>query len=567
MPEPLIFVYSSVELCLAVFISLTNFFVIFVYLRANQLRTPSNAHLRAVHIRTPTNMYIFSLAITDFLAGAVGIPFTVISVLTRWPSTFFPCLAIHLILCALCTISTFHLLAMALDRYLSICWRRFDHQHHSITRATRKTRARALITASWIIGSILGGLPLLDGFGFASKTMGKFTGECYFTDVVDYRYLVYVIFITTIIIPSGLIAFCYIAIYSHIRHEENGVQEMIGGNERERRIVARRKLVRILIILVMTFAICWYPLYIINTFDLFFQMRANRAVTLTAVVLSHVNCALNPMIYAYGVPGFKQHLRRFRFFRYFSPVSNISMQGTLPAGGGAGGGVPLPGINAHAAWCNNFARHSSCTIGSGGAMNNSRRAGSIGTDRRQSTPQTVTAAGATTMNQSGRRSVSTVNPVFSNAMLRESRHVAQFRHHHSVMRRHAAPPQNSIETDETVADEILETVPNAMMSFDNSFGTNGSSQADNCTEECCRVQQSEIDRKRSGQSIASRISVWSLRIFTGKWRMLRRRKSSSTQSCKESGTMLDENHMANLNAIKHRNREARGRRMKRKSVK
>ncbi|KAI3417496.1 hypothetical protein GPALN_013218 [Globodera pallida] len=421
MPDPLILVYSIVELCLALFILATNFVVIFVYLRATHLRTPCNVHLRAIHIRTPTNMYIFSLAITDFLAGAVGIPFTVISVLTRWPYRFFPCLAIHLILCALCTISTFHLLAMAVDRYLSICWRRFDHQHHSITRATRKTRARFLIAVSWTIGSFLGGLPLLDGFGFASKTMGKFTGECYFTDVVDYRYLVYIIFITTIILPSGLIAFCYIAIYSHIRHEENSVQEMIGGNERERRIVARRKLVRILIILVMTFAICWYPLYIINTFDLFFQMRANRAVTLTAVVLSHVNCALNPMIYAYGVPGFKQHLRRFKFFRFFSPVSNISMQGTLPGGGaGGGGGVPLPGINAHAAWCNNLARNSSCTNG-GGAMNNSRRAGSIGTDRRQSTPQTVTAAGATTVNQSGRRSASTVNPVFSNAILRESR--------------------------------------------------------------------------------------------------------------------------------------------------
>lgn len=62
--DPLLVGYASAELALALYIALSNSVVILVYIRAR-------------HIRTPTNMYIFSLAITDFLAGALGIPLTV----------------------------------------------------------------------------------------------------------------------------------------------------------------------------------------------------------------------------------------------------------------------------------------------------------------------------------------------------------------------------------------------------------------------------------------------------------------------------------------------------------
>ena len=74
----------------------------------------------------------------------------------------------------------------------------------------------------------------------------------------------------------------------------------------------RRKLIRILLILVITYAVCWYPLYLINTVDLYFpQYHSTVGMTLFTVVLSHFGCAVNPVIYAYGVPGFQQALRKF----------------------------------------------------------------------------------------------------------------------------------------------------------------------------------------------------------------------------------------------------------------
>lgn len=177
MVEALLVVYAIADLFLAVQISLSNFIVLYVYAKSR-------------HVRTPTNAYICSLAVTDFLAGALGkfrgpvqtlksplgIPATVISVMTRKPSGFLPCLGVHLILCILCTVSTFHLLAMAIDKYLTICCRGsnslIDHQ-----QTARHSRAKFLIALAWGLGVLVASLPLLDVFDFASNMRRRYKGE------------------------------------------------------------------------------------------------------------------------------------------------------------------------------------------------------------------------------------------------------------------------------------------------------------------------------------------------------------------------------------------------------
>ncbi|KAE9549706.1 hypothetical protein FO519_007082 [Halicephalobus sp. NKZ332] len=275
-------------------IAFSNLLVIWVYLRSHQ-------------IRTPTNSFIFSLALVDFLAGSVGIPITVFTVLTRAPHSFMSCLAVHIIMCVFCTISIFHLLAIAIDKYITICCRcQVFHQ------GSRHGRTMVLVIMAWMFGTGIATLPLFNAFGFASNTVDNWTGECHFTSVVDYRYLIYVIFFGTIIIPSLIIVFCYASIYSRIRYEEQQIKCLLRASERQRRMNNRRKLIRILLILVITYAVCWYPLYLINTVDLYFpQYHSTPGMTLFTVVLSHFGCAVNPVIYAYGMPGFQQALRKF----------------------------------------------------------------------------------------------------------------------------------------------------------------------------------------------------------------------------------------------------------------
>ncbi|CAD5211252.1 unnamed protein product [Bursaphelenchus okinawaensis] len=293
--SPQIVVYAVFELLLALQIAVSNALVIWVYITKRP-------------VRTPTNTYMFSLALTDFLAGAVGVPVTVFSVITRAPHSFESCLFVHLILCILCTVSTFHLLVIAIDKYLTICCQ----CQFWMDQNARHFRARILIVFAWILGTVIGLLPLFDVFEFSSRNRHRFHGECHFTLVVDYRYLVYVIFFTTIIVPSLIIFSCYTAIYRRIGLEEKQIKCLLRASERRRRMRNRRKLIRTLTLLVCTYALCWFPLYLLNTVDFFFPDRESHlTMTLFAVVLSHANCALNPVIYAYGMPGFKHTLRRF----------------------------------------------------------------------------------------------------------------------------------------------------------------------------------------------------------------------------------------------------------------
>ncbi|CAI5441239.1 unnamed protein product [Caenorhabditis angaria] len=287
----IIYFYAIAELLLSIHISFSNALVLWVYIRSK-------------HVRTVTNTYIFSLALTDFLAGSLGIPLTVISVLTKSPGSFYGCLFVHLILCILCTISTFHMLAIAIDKYVTICCR--DRVFSS-----RRRRAIFLLATSWISGFFIAILPMFNVFGFAEQTKKSFENTCEFTKVVDYRYLVYIIFGATIVAPTIIIVILYSSIYKRIRTEEQQVKCLLRQSEREKRLQGRRKLIRILLILVVSYGICWYPLYIINTIDHFAPDFSISKFTLYTVILSHMSCALNPLIYAYGMPGFKKALRAF----------------------------------------------------------------------------------------------------------------------------------------------------------------------------------------------------------------------------------------------------------------
>ncbi|KJH51242.1 hypothetical protein DICVIV_02607 [Dictyocaulus viviparus] len=58
------------------------------------------------------------------------------------------------------------------------------------------------------------------------------------------------------------------------------------------------------------FIVCYrYPLYVINLIDYFWPKFSIAEMTLWTVVLSHMSCGLNPLIYAYGMPGFKKAFR------------------------------------------------------------------------------------------------------------------------------------------------------------------------------------------------------------------------------------------------------------------
>lgn len=99
-------VYMSLEIAIAVACCLGNVMVVW----AVQMRRS---------LRQPTFCFVVSLAVADFLVGAVAVPLAVL--VDGWVRTsFHVCLAVSCVVLVLTQASVLSLLAIAVDRYLRV---------------------------------------------------------------------------------------------------------------------------------------------------------------------------------------------------------------------------------------------------------------------------------------------------------------------------------------------------------------------------------------------------------------------------------------------------------------
>ncbi|XP_064088046.1 alpha-1D adrenergic receptor-like isoform X3 [Macrobrachium nipponense] len=336
--------YTVCEVLVAVMAVIGNALTIVVFVKERRLRRL-------------TNYYIVSLALADLLVGMPGIPFAILTSVGI-PHNSYMCPPMLSLLLMLCTVSIFCLVAVSVDRYWAILY------PLRYSRVMTAKIARRIILLCWLAGIFLGFLPLM---GWRQEH----EGGCYFVKVMDYNYLVFIYF-STIVFPGILMAFFYTHIYTVVLKQtklsvksEHGTLRQIaaqepqseagsvctqhGGSQRQRphflvsrnqsrsqsevnRCDSRRcststnvvhqvthankrevKAAKSLSIIVLFFLICWFPLYTIN----FAQSFCPRCTLVTpeamyfTIILTHVNSAVNPFLYAYHMKDFRHALKTF----------------------------------------------------------------------------------------------------------------------------------------------------------------------------------------------------------------------------------------------------------------
>ncbi|KAJ8681357.1 hypothetical protein QAD02_017144 [Eretmocerus hayati] len=96
--------------------------------------------------------------------------------------------------------------------------------------------------------------------------------------------------------------------YHHHHHHEHGTMLRLLGAAQKREVKATQNLSRIVIF----FIICWFPLYTINCINAFCPKCEVSGFLLNAcIILSHVNSAGNPLLYAYHLKDFRAALKSF----------------------------------------------------------------------------------------------------------------------------------------------------------------------------------------------------------------------------------------------------------------
>ncbi|SPP89946.1 uncharacterized protein LOC117591455 isoform X2 [Drosophila guanche] len=303
--------YTVFEILVAIVSIIGNVLVIIVFRRERKLRRR-------------TNYYIVSLAMADFLVGSLGVPFAILASIGL-PHNLHACLFTVSLLVVLCTISIFCLVAVSVDRYWAILY------PMAYSRNVRTRTAIIIISMCWVAGTIVGFLPL---FGWHADVAHN--QECLFVEVMDYDYLVFLYF-ATIITPALLMLAFYTHIYRVIIKQVRQIVTMNPSSELSRRSstapmqvmpgrggahagtmlrvlgAARKRDVKAtqnLSIIVLFFMICWIPLYTINCIKAFCpDCYVHPKLTLFCIILSHLNSAVNPVLYAYHLKDFRAALK------------------------------------------------------------------------------------------------------------------------------------------------------------------------------------------------------------------------------------------------------------------
>ncbi|XP_054852544.1 adenosine receptor A2a [Eublepharis macularius] len=295
-------VYIILELVIALLAILGNVLVCWaVYLNSN--------------LQNVTNYFVVSLAAADIAVGVLAIPFA-ITISTGFCASFYGCLFIACFVLVLTQSSIFSLLAIAIDRIIAI---RIPLRYNALVTGTR---AKGIVAICWVLSFIIGLTPML-GWHNSSESQGQNSSfinncsdnmmACLFEAVVTMEYMVYYNFLACVLVPLLVMFGIYLKIFMAARRQLKQMENKMVHGERSRSILQKEvHAAKSLAIIVGLFAVCWLPLHIINCFILFCPhcMRPPLGVMYLAIILSHANSVVNPLIYAYRIREFRHTFRK-----------------------------------------------------------------------------------------------------------------------------------------------------------------------------------------------------------------------------------------------------------------
>ncbi|KAI4884446.1 hypothetical protein NFI96_032116 [Prochilodus magdalenae] len=286
-------------------------------------------------LKNATNYFLVSLAVADILVGCLAIPFA-ITISIGLLSDFYGCLFLACFVLVLTQSSIFSLLAVAVDRFLAV---KIPLRYKELVTGKR---AREIITILWILSFIIGLIPFAGWnkkdsncyrlknecvkVNISNSTIGEdlptncgfFQScqvSCQFENVVDMRYMVYFNFFGCVLIPLVIMLDIYVKIFTVARKQLRQIElrSTVGNGEshHHHRLLQREiRAAKSLSIIVGLFAVCWLPVHILNCLTLYTELRKPDFVMYMAIILSHANSAVNPIIYAYRIREFRHTFRK-----------------------------------------------------------------------------------------------------------------------------------------------------------------------------------------------------------------------------------------------------------------
>lgn len=276
------------------------------------------------HLRSTTNFLIINLAIADLLFIIFCVPFTATDyVLTSWPFGDIWCKIVQYLIVVTAYASVYTLVLMSLDRFLAVV--------HPIQSMSIRTEQNALIAIvlTWFV-ILLSSVPVYISHGEISYDFDdQWQTACYFLeydplnrpDGYNKPAFQVTFFATSYVIPLALICGLYLCMLMRLWR---GVAP--GGHVSAESRRGKKRVTRMVVIVVVIFAVCWFPIQIIlvlKSLQLWNMNNTTVMVQIVSQVLAYMNSCVNPILYAYLSENFR---KAFRKVIYCVPKSRRCVQ-------------------------------------------------------------------------------------------------------------------------------------------------------------------------------------------------------------------------------------------------
>ncbi|NP_001127721.1 neuropeptide receptor A23 [Bombyx mori] len=281
-------------------------------------------------MQSVTNCYIANLALADIVIGLFAIPFQFqAALLQRWLLPHFMCAFCPFVQALSVNVSVFTLTAIAVDRHRAIITPLSAH--------TSKRVAKVIIVFIWLLAFTLAApmemsweVVMEDEIDPGTKLVYKkpfcTASEFGSNSLAIYRLLLYIF---QYVIPLCVITFAYV----HMAMKLWGARAP--GNAQETRdanhMKNKKKVIKMLVLVVALFALCWLPLQSYLLLQSFFpsinEYRYINVIFFCFDWLAMSNSCYNPFIYAIYNEKFKKEFKqRFTFGKKPNRFANDSYE-------------------------------------------------------------------------------------------------------------------------------------------------------------------------------------------------------------------------------------------------
>ncbi|XP_047673930.1 trace amine-associated receptor 13c-like [Tachysurus fulvidraco] len=275
--------------------------VVLLTVCGNLLVIISVLHFKQLH--TPTNMLLLSLAVSDFLVGALVMPSILSWVIEScWIFGRDFCMCIMMTASFLMTLSVYHIVLIAVDRYLALSTP-FLYMNKVSIRITR-----VVIFFNWCVVVVYNLVLFYINGNFMSSVMCP--GECFlslniFWSVLDLIY--------SVIFPLSLIIILYARVFVIAKKHASAIRELNNHTRPKTQKItshsmkSERKAAKVLGILVSVFLVCLLPYFICSLLGYVIQLQSETIQKVMMVI--SLNSTINPVIYALFYSWFKRCIK------------------------------------------------------------------------------------------------------------------------------------------------------------------------------------------------------------------------------------------------------------------